>query len=176
MKRFEKTIWFFSNNGLLWRDVNCKRSNTKTRPTTLWRNNYDCSVVWKDNRGVTKGGGQEGRNFPGTKSLWARQKVPTMSQVLSSTVHLLPKDLMFEHSGAKLVSRSGRHPTSLRPWQQKDRVLYRLRATRNSDGDNQGLPEKKLAGCNYASRGTFQKCCVPWLRWQHDDHQPTFLT
>ena len=38
-------------------------------------------------------GGQEGHNSPGTKSPWARcvgrRKGPTMSQVLSSTVHLL---------------------------------------------------------------------------------------
>jgi len=33
-----------------------------------------------------------------------------------STVRLLPKDLRFEHGGAKLVSCPGRHLTSLCPW------------------------------------------------------------
>jgi len=37
------------------------------------------------------------------------------SQVLSSTVDLLPKGLKFEHGGAQVVSCSGRHLTSLRP-------------------------------------------------------------
>jgi len=32
-----------------------------------------------------------------------------------NTVHLFPKDLKFEHGGAKLVSCPGRHLTSLRP-------------------------------------------------------------
>jgi len=44
------------------------------------------------------------------------RKVPTMSQVLSSTAYLLPKDLRLEHGCAKLASCSGRHLTSLRPW------------------------------------------------------------
>jgi len=68
-------------------------------------------------------GGQGGRNSPGTESLRraaeslrGRQKIPKMSQVLSSTVHLLPKDIRFEHVDAKLVSCPGRHLTSLRPW------------------------------------------------------------
>jgi len=33
-----------------------------------------------------------------------------------NTVHLLPKDLRFEHGGAKLASWPGRHLTTLRPW------------------------------------------------------------
>jgi len=32
---------------------------------------------------------------------------------------LLPKDLRFEHGGAKLASCPGRHITSLRPWSLK---------------------------------------------------------
>jgi len=35
-----------------------------------------------------------------------------------NTIHLLPKDLMFEHGGAKLVSCPGRHLTSVRLCQQ----------------------------------------------------------
>jgi len=33
-----------------------------------------------------------------------------------NTVHVFPKDLRFEHGGAKLDSCPGRHLTSLRPW------------------------------------------------------------
>jgi len=44
--------------------------------------------------------------------LWARRKVTTVSQVLSSTVYLLPKNLRFEHGYAKLISCPGRHLTS----------------------------------------------------------------
>jgi len=32
-----------------------------------------------------------------------------------NTVHLLPKNLQFEHGAAKLVSYPGRHKTSVRP-------------------------------------------------------------
>ena len=40
-----------------------------------------------------------------------RRKVLTISQVLPSTANLLPKDLRFEHGGAKLVSCPGRYLT-----------------------------------------------------------------
>jgi len=33
-----------------------------------------------------------------------------------NTAHMLPKNLRFEHGGAKLASCPGRHLTSLRPW------------------------------------------------------------
>jgi len=62
-----------------------------------------------------------GHNFPHRITIGApnhcggRRKVPRMSQVLSSTAHLLPKDLKFEHGGAKLVSCLRRNVTSLRP-------------------------------------------------------------
>jgi len=47
-----------------------------------------------------------------------RRKVLTMSQMkyfLQQNI-CFPKDLMFEHRGAKLVSFPRRHPNSLRPW------------------------------------------------------------
>jgi len=47
-----------------------------------------------------------------------RQKVPSMSQIFFDTVDLLPKQLSFEHGGAKLASCPGRCRTSLRPWFQ----------------------------------------------------------
>jgi len=43
------------------------------------------------------------------------RRVPTMSQLPSSTQYLLPKDLRFEHWGAKLASCPGHYLTSLRP-------------------------------------------------------------
>jgi len=67
---------------------------------------FDCAL----------GHNEGGYNSPGAESLWWRRKVPTMLQALSSTAHLLPKDLKFEHGGAKLSSCPGRHLTSLRPW------------------------------------------------------------
>jgi len=67
---------------------------------------FDCAL----------GHNEGGHNSPGAESLWGRRKVPTMLQALSSTAHLLPKDLKFEHGGAKLISCPGRHLTSLRPW------------------------------------------------------------
>jgi len=60
-------------------------------------------------------GGKEGAILWAPNLCGGRRKVPTMSQVLSSTAHLLPKDARFEHGGAKLVSCPGRHLTSLRP-------------------------------------------------------------
>jgi len=58
-----------------------------------------------------------GHNSPGTDSLLCGgcRKVPTVSQVLPSIQYLLPKDLRFEHGGAKLVSCPGRNLTSVRP-------------------------------------------------------------
>jgi len=43
-----------------------------------------------------------------------------MSQALSPTADLFPKDLRIEHGGAKLVSGPGRRLTSLRLWLQKN--------------------------------------------------------
>jgi len=67
-------------------------------------------------RGVTREG--KGTQFPGhyggAESMRGRRKISTMSHVLPS-VHLLPKDLRFDHGGAKLASCPGLHLTSLRP-------------------------------------------------------------
>ena len=72
-------------------------------------------------------GEQGGRNSPGAESLRGRRKVLTMSKVLSLAAHLLPKDLRFEHGGAKLVSCPGRHLTSLHPCSCISRkYLYQL--------------------------------------------------
>jgi len=51
---------------------------------------------------------------------------PKSSSNVTSTffngVNLLPKELRFEHEGAKLVSCPGRHLISLRPWARPIRV------------------------------------------------------
>ena len=60
-------------------------------------------------------GGQRGHNVRGTKSLGAPKSPNNVASTFSNTVHLLPKDLSFEHRGAELVSWPGRHLTSLRP-------------------------------------------------------------
>jgi len=59
-------------------------------------------------------------HYGGTKSLRGAsndcvgfRKVPSTS---FSTVRLLPKELKFEHGGAKLASFQGRHLTLLGPW------------------------------------------------------------
>jgi len=43
------------------------------------------------------------------------EKTNNITSTVFSTVHMLPKDLRFEHEGAKLASCPGRHLTSLRP-------------------------------------------------------------
>jgi len=72
----------------------------------------ETSVVQRRNKGGAIP--QAPNHYGGAESLWVRRKVPTMSQLLCSTAHLLPKDLRFEHGGAKLVSCTERHLTSLR--------------------------------------------------------------
>jgi len=78
--------------------------------------------------GVTRG--VKGAHFPGRRvtmwrqitvggAEWLRGAPKSPNDVTSTffnTVHLLPKDLSFEHGGAKLASCPGRHSTSLRPW------------------------------------------------------------
>jgi len=80
-----------------------------------WTRTY-CYFYYSRSRGVTRG--VRGTQFPG------RRKVPTMSQVLSS-VHLLPKDLILEHGGAKLASCHGCNLTLLRPWAEGIALLYK---------------------------------------------------
>ena len=69
---------------------------------------------------VTRG---EGAQFPGAESLRGAKK----SQVISTffkTVHLLPKDLRFEHGGVKFVSCPTRHLTSFRLCTMHITIVY----------------------------------------------------
>ena len=62
-------------------------------------------------RGVIKGA-----QFPGRRIAMGTPKSPNnVTNTFFNTVYLLPKDLRFEHGGAKLASWPGRHLTSLRP-------------------------------------------------------------
>jgi len=65
-------------------------------------------------------GGQEGNITPSAESLWGHQitagapKSPnSVTSTFFNTVHLLPKNLRFEHQGAELCP--GRHLTTLCP-------------------------------------------------------------
>jgi len=62
-------------------------------------------------RNVTKGG--KGAQFAGAQSLWGTKIHNNVTSTFFKTVHLLPKDLRFEHGGAELVSSPTRHLTSL---------------------------------------------------------------
>jgi len=62
-------------------------------------------------------------HYGGAKSLRGRRMAAealenpnNVTSTFFNTIHLLPKDLGFEHGGAKLASCPGRHLTSLRPW------------------------------------------------------------
>jgi len=60
-------------------------------------------------------GGKRGHNSLGVESLRGPSKSPNhVTSIFFNTVRLRPKDLRFEHGGAKLVSCSGRHLTPLR--------------------------------------------------------------
>ena len=74
-------------------------------------------------RGVTRG--ERGAQFPGAESLWgvdslrwASKNHNNVASTYFNTVYMHPKDIRFEHGGAKLAFCPGRHLTSLRPWNQ----------------------------------------------------------
>jgi len=55
-------------------------------------------------------------HYGGAKSLWVAPKSPNnVTSTFFNAVHLLPKDLSFEHGGAKLASCPGCYLTLLRP-------------------------------------------------------------
>jgi len=61
---------------------------------------------------------QRGKNTPAAKSLPGRlittggaSNPNSITSAFFNTVHLLPKDLRFEHAGAKVASCPGRHLT-----------------------------------------------------------------
>ena len=64
---------------------------------------------------VSRGG--QGGPIPRGLNHWrgAKKSQQCQKHFFFKTVHLFPKDLMFEHGGTKLVSFPRRHLTSLRP-------------------------------------------------------------
>ena len=55
--------------------------------------------------------------MPRAPNHWVPPKSPNnVTNFFFNTVHLLPKDLKFEHGGAKLVSCPRRNLTSVRPF------------------------------------------------------------
>ena len=62
-------------------------------------------------------GRQGGHNYLGAESLREASKSPNnATRIFFNAVHLLPKDLRFEHGDVKLPSCSGSRLTSLRPF------------------------------------------------------------
>jgi len=102
------------------------RHITSLRPCSLLRYTHNFLVL---PRGVTREG-QGGHNSPGAE--WLRglritsgdaeslrgppKSLNNVTSTFFNKGHLLPKDLKFEHGGAKLAPCHGRHPNSLCPW------------------------------------------------------------
>jgi len=59
--------------------------------------------------------GKEVSNSPGAESLRGTPKIPiSTTSAFFNPLHMFPKDLRFEHRGAKVASCPGRHLTPLR--------------------------------------------------------------
>ena len=66
---------------------------------------------------------RRGAQFPGRQITTEAPKSPNnVRSTFFNTVNLLPKELRFEHGGAKLASCPRRHLTSLRPWYHIDKI------------------------------------------------------
>jgi len=97
-------------------------SSQSSRPNPINMVIFSCSYRYIDNIsfsfinpqllvGVTRGA--RGAQFPRPRITMGAPNHVT--NTCFNTVHLLPKDLRFEHGGAKLASCPGRHVTSIRP-------------------------------------------------------------
>jgi len=61
-------------------------------------------------------GRNEGGTIPRAPNDYGGAEIPNnITSTFFSAEHLFPRDLRFEHGGAKLASCPGRHLTSLRP-------------------------------------------------------------
>jgi len=74
------------------------------------------NLYWPDNHGRNEG--CKGVTIPRASSHWGGEKSQQCRSAFCNTVYLLPKDLRFEHGGAKLVPCPGRQLTSVTCWQQ----------------------------------------------------------
>ena len=77
------------------------------RPLLASKTNPDLATVSPAASGVTRGA-----QFPGRRMNGEGAEKSQQCQKYFNRVHLLPKDLRFEHWGAKLASCPGRHLTS----------------------------------------------------------------
>jgi len=69
----------------------------------------------------------ESNHCGGAEWLWAPKSPNNVSNTFFNAVHLLPKDLRFEHWDATLASCPGRHLTSLRPYSQDWKDVFKSR-------------------------------------------------
>ena len=90
-------------------------------------------------------GGQGGTIFREPNHCGAPQSTNNVASTFFNTVHLLPKDLRFEHGCTKLVSCPGRHLTSVRLWQgsyyQNDSAYLTFESNSCAWGLQQRWPE-----------------------------------
>jgi len=77
----------------------------------LLSENFQIFIAWHRRRSD----GARGHNSPSTESLWGEKIPNNVISTFFKTLHLLPKDLRFEHGCGKLVSCPRCHLTSLRP-------------------------------------------------------------
>ena len=87
----------------------CQNAFTCRRNSRLETTSYST-------KGYNEGG--NGVTIPRVPSHWVTPKISNnVTSTFFNTVHLLPKNFMFEHRGAKLAFCPGHYLTSLRPWQ-----------------------------------------------------------
>ena len=98
-----KNVWIFDKSV---RSFSYVQLRGVTRGSEGGRNSLDVESLW--GRQITAGGAEWLQ--------WARKSHNNVTSTFFNTVHLLPKDISFEHGGTELASCPGRHLTSLRPW------------------------------------------------------------
>jgi len=120
---YEET-WNAASN-LCWRSVkdpcrivskNCRRSWNRSSWHTDLKIFYFQKIFWfllHNTADVMNGG--KGAQLPGRRNTAGEKIHKNVISTFLKTVHLLQKDLKFEHVGAKCVSCPRLHLTSLRP-------------------------------------------------------------
>ena len=97
-----------------WRECAVTRNSCCDLSGTKMRWNADSKSKLRE-RSYVRRGVTRGTKFPGRWITTGAPKSPNnVASTFFNTVHLLPKDLRFEHWGAKLASCPGRHLASLR--------------------------------------------------------------
>jgi len=113
-------------------------------------------------------------HYEGAESLWGRgmtardaeqlrrrRKVPEMSQSnFFNTVHLLLKDLLFEHVGAKLTSCPGRHLTFYPPAEVSLRATFAPNTLQYYVKNNIKIKDISRINCMFSTRISNDKMCT----------------